>query len=194
MHLILLGLNLAKIRSIDGFWTGFYEDRRSLRDSSLGDPERHRFSLEVRLSVRGERLTGTAVYSETGGEQSYEELLAETGANLRKGERANLRETVSRYPGTVLRTRLPAEGDLRGTVRGRILEWTKVDRGQQTYTYLFPGHDPQVTRIGPVTTRYRGTLSEDGRAISGIWEIWMPEPFGLWRKPGSGGIFELGRP
>src|SRR5689334_10024354 len=85
-----------------------------------------------------------------------------------------------RFTGTILDDGPLGIADVTGTQTGRRVDFTKV--------YAGPGGGAR--RLAPID--YEGTLSEDGRSVSGTWRIEAPAP-GQSRRPEVHGTWEAHR-
>ena len=111
-----------------------------------------------------------------------------------------LRGSQGRFTGTILDDGPLGEAGVNGSQHGLYVSFTKV--------YLRPGHEEGAT----CPIEYEGTLSEDGRSLTGVWQLKHPargrrtvrvhgacEAHGLWsetaeaeaaRTEGAGALLE----
>lgn len=96
-------------------------------------------------------------------------------------------------PRTVAASRLPAESDLRGRVRGARVAFTKTYRGVTQVRYLADGEVLGARTKPAHVVHYRGVVDWTGETIEGSWAIRFPGPFGRFVAPMGTGTFLLRR-
>jgi hypothetical protein len=180
--------------SLTGRWAGHY----------LQGDRPHGVAAD--LTHEGDRLHGRMRDEETETDRSVYEVAAEAGLPPGSDEQIveRLREAVAGGRSVPVRyvTRLPADSELRGGLRGTTVHFVKRYEGVH-----FSGFKVGDELVGSETrgheVHYEGRLSPDGLVIEGRW--WIDRPprsgarraeglFVLRREPPPAGAGDAGAP
>ena len=174
------GLELIEVT---GRWVGFYRHRWE----QLGT-----FPIVAELQQDGSTIMGEMydqITEQSGYLDDYVELL---GKDISDATRRRAQQMISRFgKETVRSSRLPETSDIRGTITGSDVQFTKTYRGAMEVYWTVDEQPVAALRRDRHKVEYSGQLDRDRACITGRWTI---RHWGLlaWiLPPQHWGTFEL---
>ena len=163
--------------SIDGHWVGFFlQDLVRRPGINLADVPENRFEIEAWFETDGDVVTGKMLDLETDREFAYSEWLAGMHDGLPKLKRIERFRYLAKYPNATFRVSGCPDSSIAGVIDGDSINFSKTYCGPRECAIRNGRVESVIRHLGP-TVYYFGSLSADGKTLSGSFEAvrWTEE-------------------
>ncbi len=168
---------------VTGRWVGFYRHRWE----QLGT-----FPIIAELQQVGKTITGE-MYDQITERSAYlDDYVELLGKDISDATRRRAQQMISRFgKETVRSSRLPETADIRGTITGSEVQFTKTYRGAMEIYWTVKEKPLAVVRRDRHKVQYSGHLDRDRACITGRWTVRRRGLLGWILPPEGWGNFEL---
>ncbi len=169
---------------LTGRWVGFYRHRWE----QMGT-----FPIIAEISQSRDTLTGEMYDQVTDRSEILDRVLEIVRDDTSAGNRRKMENAISQFgrEAVVRNSRLPDTSDIRGTLKGTLVEFTKTYRGSYVVNWVAKGREIGTFQRTGHFVQYSGQLNREAMCIEGKWVIRKPGLLGRFLSPQDWGSFEL---